>query len=82
MGKKSRARKLQKDAKPASPAARPFLLPLSVKPSTERLVLLALFGAGLLLRIIYLWEYRAKSIFYGQLMLDAKQTGHVVACHK
>ena len=72
LGKKSRARKLQKDAKPASPAARPFLLPLSVKPSTERLVLLALFGAGLLLRIIYLWEYRAKSIFYGQLMLDAQ----------
>ena len=73
MGKRRRARKLQKDAPSDRPGTRASLLPpLTVLPSTERLALGLILFLGLLLRLAYLLEYRARSVFYGQLMLDAQ----------
>lgn len=71
MGKKSRARRLQKEgpARPASTAGRP---PLPFSPFAGRIALGAILGAAALLRLAYLLEYRSSSIFYGRLMLDAQ----------
>lgn len=75
MGKQSRTRKLRKDEKGggarevsrAAPAAR-----LEVSPAASRLVLGAILLAALLLRVGLLAQYRAGSVFFGQLMLDAQ----------
>ena len=73
MGKRQRARKLQKAAIPGRPSVQAGLLPpLAVPPSTERLALGVILLLGLLLRFAYLLEYRARSVYYGQLMLDAQ----------
>ena len=73
MGKQSRARRLQKDLPSARPGAQAAPLPpLILLPSTERLALGLILFLGLLLRLAYLLEYRARSVYYGQLMLDAQ----------
>lgn len=73
MGKQSRARRLQKDLPSARPGAQTAPLPpRTVPPSTERLALGLILFLGLLLRLAYLLEYRARSVYYGQLMLDAQ----------
>jgi 4-amino-4-deoxy-L-arabinose transferase-like glycosyltransferase len=73
LGKRRRARKLQKGApsdRPGTQAARQA--PLTIPAATERLAVGAILFLGLVLRLAYLLEYRAKSVFYGQLMLDAQ----------
>lgn len=73
MGKRHRARKLQKEAPSSRPGTQASLLPpLTVPPSTQRIALGLILFLGLVLRLAYLLEYRAKSIFYSQLMLDAQ----------
>ena len=73
MGKRRRARKLQKDAQSGRPGIEATLpSPLTVLPSTERIALGLILLLGLLLRLAYLLEYRARSVYYGQLMLDAQ----------
>ena len=46
--------------------------PLPDRPIFERFVLGLLLATGLLWRIVYLLEYRAKSIFYDRPILDAQ----------
>jgi len=73
LGKQSRARRLQKDAPSARRGAQAAPLPPLISlPSTERLALGLVLFLGLLLRLAYLLEYRARSVYYGQLMLDAQ----------
>ena len=73
MGKQKRARQSQKEARVASPGGRSAPLPArSLLPSTERAILWGILAFAALLRLFYLLEYRGRSIFYGQLMLDAQ----------
>jgi len=73
MGKQSRARKLQKGGSAGAPGPSALKAsPLAVSLSAERWILGGIIAFGALLRLAYLLEYRARSIFYGQLMLDAK----------
>ena len=74
MGRQSRTRKLRKDVKGgarpsagAAPAAR-----LEVSPAARRTALMVILAAALLLRLGLLAQYRAGSVFYSQLMLDAQ----------
>ena len=71
MGKKSRARRLQKEG-PARLLSAAGLSPFPLSPSAERIALGVILGAAALLRLAYLLEYRSSSIFYSRLMLDAQ----------
>jgi tetratricopeptide (TPR) repeat protein len=69
LGKKSRSRRVQKteSPRPVSPSA-----PFPVSAAAERAALAAILAGAALFRLAYLLEYRAASVFYGRLMLDAQ----------
>ncbi len=71
MGKRSRERKQQRES-PAPARPRGGWPPLPVTAAGERLALGLILGAAVLFRIAYLLDYRASTIFYSRLMLDAQ----------
>ncbi|HMC83015.1 MAG TPA: tetratricopeptide repeat protein, partial [Candidatus Polarisedimenticolia bacterium] len=73
MGKRRRARRLQKEeSAPSAKEARGGFPPLPLSAAAERRALILILALGLIVRIGYLLEYRLRSIFYGGLMLDAQ----------
>jgi tetratricopeptide (TPR) repeat protein len=73
LGKQRRAKQIQKEARAAAPRARTLpLAPIEISESTLRILLSAILSLAVILRLVYLLQYRAKSVFYAHLMLDAQ----------